>query len=174
MKRIIAFMALCTLLIMSVFGIHATETAGQMEIIHNQQNSASSTVVYGIDEEYILTLPAEVNMKLGEPKTETVSLTSVYMPLTKRLSVDMASGNYDNAKTSWYVVLDTDSSVKIPYSVKKAADSSVVASTNVILTCDGGDNEESVDLVFNVEADPVQSGSYLDTLTFSVSIIDIT
>ena len=167
MKRIITFTALCLLVIMSAFGVYA-ETDGEMEIFHNHSNSASSTVVYGIDEAYTVTIPPDVELDLEEPQTETVSLTGVYMPLAKSLSMTVESSNYNDTKSLWQVVLDTDSDVKIPYSIKKGGNA--VASEAVILTCDGGTNEVSADLVFTVEEPPVQSGTYLDTLTFTVSI----
>ena len=170
MKRIITFTALCLLVIMSAFGVYA-ETDGEMEIFHNHSNSASSTVVYGIDEAYIVTIPPNVDLDLETPQIETVSLTGVYMPLAKRLSMTVESANYDSTKSLWQVVLDTDANVKIPYSIKK--NGNAVASTDVVLTCDGGVNEAIADLVFTVEADPVQSGTYLDTLTFDVSIVVI-
>ena len=171
MKRITAFTALFVLLLMAAFGVNAAETDGQMEIVHNHDNSASSTVVYGINEAYVVTIPPNVNLVLGEATTENVSLTGVYLPLAKRLSMSVASSNYDTTSSKWNVLLDTDASVKIPYSITKGGNA--VASKDVILTCDGGVNAANTDIVFNVGAEPVQSGTYMDTLTFSVDILVI-
>ena len=171
MKRITAFMALVALLLMSVFGAHAavsTEQVGGFDIVHNQDNSASSTVVYGIDEAYTVTIPADVNLVLGETETQEISLTGVYMPLKKQLSLSIRSLNCAEGATTWNVVLDTDTAVKLPYSIKQ--DGNAVANGATLLVCPGGTNEILSELVFNVEQDPVQSGTYLDTLTFDVSI----
>ena len=170
MKRITAFTALIVLMFMAAFGTYAAETDGQMEIIHNHENSASSTVVYGIDEAYIATVPAAIDLKLGQTHEYEVTLTGVYLPLAKSVNISVSSENYNTAKSLWDVVLDTDADVRIPYSIKIGANP--VASGDRILTCNGGDNEESVILTLRVEEDPVQSGSYLDTLTFSVTIDD--
>ena len=175
MKRITALLALFVLLFIAAFGAQASETRGQMdngqmEIIHNQLNNASSTVVYGIDEAYVVTVPAAIDLRLGENQEHEISITGVYMPLSKRINVSIESERYSQNKNIWYLLLDTEKNVRIPYSIKKGEN--MVASKDTLLYCDGGDNEESIILYFKVEAEPVQSGSYMDTLTFTVTIDD--
>ena len=173
MKRITAFTTLFVLLLMAALGVNAAESDKEMEIIYNHDNSASSTVVYGIDEAYTVTIPADVSLKLGETVEQDVAITDVYLPLAKSLSLTLASDNYDKADKKWNVILDTDEKVKIPYSITK--DGVAVASKDVILTCNsrGETNAVSTKLAFTVGADPVQSGTYVDTLTFNVAILVI-
>ena len=169
MKRFTALTAILALLLLTAFGASAA-TDGQMEIIHNQGTFATSTVVYGINQSYIIEVPDDVPLDPGDTVTSFVTLSEVYMPRAKTLSVTVASPNYID--DNWNVKLTTDQSVKIPYSLK--IESTSVVNEGEILTCVGGDVDgtETVTLSFDVLADPVQSGSYLDTLTFTVSIID--
>ena len=148
----------------------AAATDGQMEIIHNQGTFATSTVVYGINQAYIIEVPDDVILDPENTVQTSVTLSEVYMPRAKSLEVTLTSPYYGDG--NWNVKLNTDQNVKIPYSIKIGE--SAVTNEGKILTCVGGDVDgtETVTLSFDVLEDPVQSGSYLDTLTFTVSIID--
>jgi len=169
MKRFTAVTATLALLLLTLVGAGAA-TGGQMEIVHNQGTFATSTVVYGINQSYIIEVPPTIDLDPENTVDDSVTLSEVYMPRAKTLKVTVASGLYSDGY--WNVKLDTDENVKIPYSV--SIGESTVASEGEILSCVGGDEDgtETVTLSFTVEADPVQSGSYSDTLTFTVFVED--
>ena len=170
MRRFIAFvLAAVLLLAMMAMPAAAAETHGQIEIFHNQSDVATSTVVHGVNEAYVVTIPDRIDM-VEKGVTETsISTSGVYLPRAKALAVNLSSANYSNG--SWQLLLDTNNTFKMSYSIKNGGVE--VTNGGQILYCAGGTASAVTLLSFESTGKPAQSGSYSDTLTFTVSVNEI-
>lgn len=122
--------------------------------------TGTTLVTYGVDEAYVLTVPAEVNFAIGNLSyARTLEVSDARIANTNRLTVTVSSANDYN--------LVCDGS-KIAYTVKEGdtAFTSMVVESGVV--------EKTANLTFATTEEAInaatKSGTHTDTLTFTGSI----
>ncbi len=163
MKRFTAIVLAAVLLLVSALPIGAADA--ELEIFHNQSDVADSNVVYGVAETYMVSLPADIVMSTTDATEATVGMSDVKLPRAKTLKVNLSSETYDSG---WRLTLEYDADVTLSYSIKN--NGTEVENGGLLLAVSGGTPSGETALTLQMTDDPGMSGSYLDTLTFSVSI----
>lgn len=164
MRRFTAIVLAAVLMLVPMFST-AAEDNGHFEIYYNQSDVASSTVEYGVDESYVVSIPTQIDMTLTGTTNVTVGANNVYLPRAKTLTVDLSSAAHNG---SWQLTLEVFTDSKVAYSIKLGE--TEVQNGGEILACSGGTPTAETELAFSITGDPKRSGNYMDTLTFTVSI----
>ena len=131
----------------------------------------SDTVVitYGVDDSYVVTIPADITLSAGAASTMEISATNVVIGYGEQLTVSISSTNYADSK--WYLVDTENPTNKLEYSVKNGE--TAVASGEAILTVDAGTAEtETATLTTALVGTATVSGTYKDTITFTVNVAE--
>lgn len=130
-------------------------------------DEGSVEVTYGVDEKYIVNIPANTSLTENGVPME-VSAKDVVIPYGNKLTVSVSSTNYSDSK--WYLVDTVNAENKLEYSIKNG--DNAVASGDAILTVAAGTTEEQkVTLTAKLEDTATISGTYKDTITFNVSVV---
>lgn len=126
-------------------------------------NVGSMTVSYGVEESYVVTIPADVTVSTAGVERE-LSASSVLLPDGKTLTVSVASANGFKLEYA---------GSKIPYTVS-VGDAKQTTATFTALSITSGTTSGSVKLTFKTtEADiagATKSGNHTDTLTFTCGV----
>lgn len=125
--------------------------------------AGSMTVSYGVDEGYVVTIPADVTVSTAGVES-TLSASNVFLPDGKTLSVSVASAN--GFKLNY-------AGSEIPYTVSVGSTQQTTA-TFTALSILSGTTSGSVKLTFKTtQADinnATKAGNHTDTLTFTCSV----
>lgn len=186
MKKLLTIL-LCSVLALSLIGVadaagEQTITGEEYKAANNQPVSKYVTVSLNIDESFTVTIPADFHLN---PSTSgdsyrhytTVSAYITRIDANNYLTVTIYSGTAN--ATGWY--LSGTGGLQLLYGIKLDSDpnnhisgktdpgllksESAVLSTNVI------DSEVSKGMHFRLlDTLPPQSGTYTDTITFTVSM----
>lgn len=126
-------------------------------------NVGSMTVSYGVDEGYVVTIPADVTVSTDGVET-TLSASNVLLPDGKTLNVSVASAN-------GFKLEYADS--KIPYTVS-VGNTEQTNVTFTALSITSGTTSGSVKLTFKTTnadiAGATKAGNHTDTLTFTCGV----
>lgn len=154
MKKILSLTLVLTMVLtMSV-------TAFAAEIDMNTNNKTGSTeITYTVSDSYVVTIPD--SMTVGT--NASVSVSNVTIAKGYDLAVSVSSNQYNNG---WKLKNNDDA---IGYSLK--INNEAVANNGTVLTAESGVST-SITLVTALAGNksPKYSGSYTDTLTFSVAV----
>lgn len=166
MKKIVS-MILVLVMAMSL-GVPAIAA----EITNNDaQQSANTTVKYGLDEGYIVVIPDSVVIDVETEKGQaTLSAENVLIGYNKTLNVRVSGNDYSDA---WELIDTADANNKLKYTIGKTDGADDVVNNTVVLSTEAGANYNSkVEQVLYFELDEVvtKAGSYVDTLTFTVNV----
>lgn len=157
MKKIISL----ALAVMMIATMSTTAFAATIE-----NGTGTVEVTYGVSENYTVTIPANTTLTADGVNMD-ISASNVVIPYGNQLTVSISSSNYADSK--WYLVDDTNASNKLEYSIKNGEN--VVASDDTVLTIAAGTTEEQkATLTATLVGTATYSGTYKDTLTFSVSV----
>ena len=162
MKKILS-LALAAMMVVSMI-----PAAYATNITIDGDQTASTVVTYGLDEGYTVTIPDSVALNTDGVGTAVLSAADVIIASGKTLNIRISGADYVNA---WELIDQADADNKIVYSIKKAG--AEVKSGDVVLAAAAGDNWNSTvssTLNFEITGEIAKSGSYKDTLTFTVSI----
>lgn len=158
MKKIVSLaMVLCLCLCMGV-------TAFAANITVDGEQSANTTVTYGLEAGYTVNIPESVVIATDTHKGQaTVSAEDVLLAYGKTLKVtvtgiDELVDTADANNTLTYKVGTTD------------GDDDVVDGTVVLSVAAGTVAGDAQDLFFELTQDVTKAGAYSDTLTFSVTV----
>ena len=147
---------------------YSDETPGSNITLNKDKKSDGTNVTYNIPEGYTVTIPAGVTLSSSETVTAPVEASEVIIPNNSVLVVSLtaaantASGTTFHAKNGESVVT---------YSITSGNNTLSVGGIAASFTADG-----TQDLVFS-PADAsaaTASGSHSETLTFTISLEDIT
>ena len=171
MKRLTAIILTLIFMLTAILPAHAGEIA---DVVHQQGTfDQNSTVQHGVGESYIAVIPADIALSATTTVQTTVALRDVYLARAKTVDVLISSKKY--ADGTWNVVSDDPNQTKISYSIKNGSvDSASIVNNAVILSysgdVDSATGTKQTTLYFTVTGEIVQSGNYLDKLTFKMSI----
>ena len=168
MRRLTAFLLITLMLAASALPICAKEYADDgtdtpnAEVVHSQggnqvigsdENVGNVDFTYGVNEEFIVTIPAKVDMELENPTSADVSVSNVHLPRAKTLVLQVSSQNYSNG---WRLMTPNGGSpVYLNYSVTQSG--AAVTNNKAIITYNVGDNTAggtSTTLGFEVTDEP--------------------
>lgn len=155
MKKLLSLALVLAMVLAMSTTAFATEITG---------NSGSTDITYTYEapvDSYVVTIPDSMPVGTGA----TVSVSDIVLAVGYQLTVSVSSTQYDNG---WKLKNNGDT---LNYTLK--IDNTDVANNGTVLTAKNG-NEVSKTLVTAVPKGqkPKYSGSYTDTLTFSVSVVD--
>lgn len=157
MKKIIRL----ALAVMMIATMSITAFAATIE-----NGTGTVEVTYGVSENYTVTIPANTTLTADGVNMD-ISASDVVIPYGNQLTVSISSFNY--ADNKWYLVDDANASNKLEYSIKNGENA--VASDDTILTVAAGTTEvQTTTLTAKLVGTATYSGTYKDTLTFSVNV----
>lgn len=152
MKKILSFaLVLVMVLTMSVTAFAADNT------LDNERKTGTTEVTHTVSDSYIVTIPD--SMTVGTDAT--VSASDVTLAKGYNLAVSVSSAQYDNG---WKLKNNGEA---LGYTLKIGDKD--VANNGIILTAESGGTETKT-LVTALDGTAKYSGSYTDTLTFSVTL----
>ncbi len=158
MKKIFAILLAVTMMATMSVTAFAAEITGE---------SGSVEVTYGVEEAYVVTIPAAITLSADEASTMEISASGVVIAYGAQLTVSVSSTNYADSK--WYLVDTANAENKLEYSVKNGENA--VASGDAILTVDAGTAETATATLTTQLVDKATvSGTYKDTITFTVNV----
>lgn len=162
MKKILSMV----LVVMMVLSMIPAAYATNITIDGNQ--TANTVVTYGLDEGYTVVIPDSVALNADGVGTATLSASNVIIASGKTLNVRISGADYT---TAWELIDQADPDNAVAYSIKKSG--AEIKNNDVVLSSASGANwNSSVSSVldFAITGEIAKSGSYKDTLTFTVSI----
>lgn len=158
MKKIISL----ALAVMMIATMSTTAFAATIE-----NGTGTVEVIYGVSEKYTVTIPADITLTANHESDIEISASDVVIPYGNELTVSISSTNYTDSK--WYLVDSASASNKLEYSIKNGEND--VTSGSTILTVAAGTTEkQEVTLKAKLVDKATYSGTYKDTLTFSVNV----
>lgn len=156
MKKLLALILAAAMLCSSSMAALATDLDGE-------SNAGTITVSYGVDEAYVVTIPADVSVTTGGVEA-TLSANSVLIEDGATLTVSVESANNFH--------LDYAGS-KIPYIVYVDGEKQTSANFTA-LSIESGTTSASVKLTFKTTEDYIaqatKSGNHTDSLTFTCAV----
>lgn len=135
-------------------------------------DSGSVVVTYGVDDAYIVTIPASIALSADEDSTIGISAADVVIGYGELLTVSVGSSNYDAENSKWYLVDAENPENKLEYSVKNG-ETAVAGGDAVLTVAAGNTGGGEVTLTTRLVDTAAFSGTYKDTITFTVSVQEI-
>ena len=132
-------------------------------------DSGTVEITYGVEDSYVVTIPASITLSAGEASTMEISAADVVIGYGEQLTVSVSSTNYADSK--WYLVDTANAENKLEYSVKSGENA--VASGDAVLTVAAGSTDATtVTLSTQLIDSATVSGTYKDTITFTVNVAE--
>ena len=161
MKKLLAIaIALALVLSLSV-----TAMATDNELTPAESPYKDTEVTFSVAPTYTVTIPATIELSKADDgtyqKIATIQAENVRLEEGENLQVTI-TGDF---------MLSNGSSYQLPYTVK--AGNSVITSGGVVATFTTSTTAQSSTLSF-AAANPQYAGVYSDTVTFTISIVDVT
>lgn len=161
MKKILSLaMALCLCLSLGV-------TAFAAEVTINGNQSVDTTVTYGVEEGYTVTIPETIVIATDTHKGEAeVKAANVLLADSVKLTVTLSG--YEELVD----VAAADNTLS--YKIGKTLGASDVTNGTVVLEVESADNwnsEATQTLYFELTEDVTKAGTYSDGLTFTVDVV---
>lgn len=154
---------LLTLVLAAAMLCSVSVTAFAATDLDKNNTAGSMTVSYGVDEGYVVTIPADVWVSTTGVERE-LSANSVLLPDGKTLTVSVASANGFELNYA---------GSKIPYTVSVGSTEQTTA-TFTALSILSGTTSGSVKLTFKTTqadiAGATKAGNHTDTLTFTCGV----
>ena len=125
-------------------------------------------VTYKVDPSYTVTIPTSVKLNATTPSTALVKATNVTIPYGYRVEVALSSATGFKVKAG-----DYNGAPTLSYQVTVPNSATPVQNGNPVLTVQSGaeNKEGQTTLTFKLTGDDIKySGTYTDTVTFTVSI----
>lgn len=144
--------------------------AADTSITVGGNQTANTVVTYGLEEGYTVVIPDAVNLDETGKGTAELQASNVIIAAGKTLNVRVNGADYQDA---WELIDTADATNKLTYVIGKTEGGSDVVNNSVVLSSASGVNSDSTvtqKLYFAIDEDITKSGTYEDTLTFTVSI----
>ena len=128
--------------------------------------SGATTVTYNVAGTYTISIPADFSLNEAGAGTADISVSNVLIPVDKKLTVELATANYDNGN---YLVNNTS---KIPYTIKNGE--AVIAQNTPFITVAAGTKAGatvSLDFAATVAAATLM-GAHTDIITFTAKVVN--
>lgn len=165
MKKLISFVLAFALLLTLILPATADTTIKQDSIVQ----TGSMTLNYTVAVTYTVIIPESVTI---DPVTKTGSGTitieaGALIPYENHLQINISSENYDTDAKKFMMQEKSNSSDYLYYTIKDEKTSNEISTGACVLAADSNE-AASVTLVY--QAEPTYSGTYTDTLTFTVVV----
>ena len=145
--------------------------AAKTTTITNTNNTGDIEIIYTVEQSYLISIPETFNLKKNEEVVKTVYAEDVCIDYGTVLKVLISGANYDDA---WYIVDEGNEENRFEYTVGTESEFDDVENDEAILVVHAGNTgKHSQNLFFNLVDDVNKSGTYSDTLTFTVEISDV-
>lgn len=180
MKKLLTIL-LCSVLALSLVGV--ADAAGSQFITGEDYNDGNGdrevTVSLVVDDSFSVEIPDSISLTKHTDgiyrKSYDVETEITAIGHGKNLTVFISSGNYDT--NSWHLKHETDTNEVLDYGIKLgshitgADDSELLANNSAILSTSLPESEVTVH--FRLLSESIdRSGTYQDTITFTVEIRD--
>lgn len=153
-----------------VFVLSVSAGAGTIE---DTPGTGTTAVEYVVAQEFTVTIPEKVELQSGTPagtNTGDVSVTGAIIEFGKNLTVTITNAtNYGGSPAGFRLLDDGTTDNYLSYTIENEGVS--VLKDTAFLTVPAGTATGSVTLTFTASP-PTKSGTYTDTLTFTVAIVD--
>lgn len=136
--------------------------------ISTDGGSHEVTVTYGVSQSFNVTIPSEITFR-ESTETVTISANDVIIPVNKSLIVSVDSETYDGR---WRLTDTTSTDNFVLYDIYTPDNEYRVGGIVPALTVNAGQSQGSVDLEFVLRASATKAGTYTDTLTFTVDVVE--
>ena len=157
MKKIVSLI----LALVMMMSLSTVAFAANTDVTQESAQTGNMTVKYTVSDGYTVSIPDEIAID-GDA---TITATNVKIDPTKKLQVTVVSAN------QWLLKNGADANVTLAYDLKIGDD--VLADSDVVLEAAAGTETKSVTLsaALDTGVEATQSGSYTDTLTFTVALV---
>lgn len=169
MKKLLGIaltLALALSLSVTAFATEELNTFGPED-----KDGKGTTVTYDLSAAYTVTIPAKVELSKNSSGTTvtyeqnaTISAKSVRLEEGQTIKVTL-TGDFNLSATA------ESGAYEWPYTVKVGTDDTAIESGGTVATFSTQTEDQTETLHFSA-AEPTYAGSYSDTVTFNVSIID--
>ena len=171
MKKIIALVvAIVMMAAMVVPGFAAVKE----DIVANETNLGGTTITYGTNQMYTVTIPDSFRLEAGVDKEQTVTVSDYMLAADKVLTITVDSEQA--TETAWFLKeIDAATGADdVEFTITKKG-GSAIAPGGVVLTADTVENADEVvaTLVFNT-AGTSQVAEFQAVITFSAKVDKVT
>lgn len=168
MKKFLALLlCFCTLASLSTGAFAA-------EITQSGAQNGHSTVRYGVDVGYTVTIPETVALNTEGIGTANISIANAMLPSGSALNVSITGDSYSVG--SWHLTNVDNADDKLSYIITSDNKAEYFADGNLVLTAVAGEiphSSKTKVLDFEILSNLNKAGSYNDTLTFTVETTGI-
>jgi len=164
-KKILSFV------LVAVIMLSMATTSFAVEVTSNG-GSGETVVTYGMDEGFTVTIPANFTIDSTKKATADVSASNVMIAHGKVLEVAVSGDDYD-VTGSWELIDEVEASNKLTYTIGTTEDGTDIVNNSVVLSVGAGEAYGSTvteTMHFTVIDELSKSGTYKDTLTFTVGV----
>lgn len=161
MKKVLAF----TLMIVMMFAMSANvyaETITNDGTVSGDKNQ-NVTITYTSNISYTVTIPDA--MSIGQDAT--ISVSNVMIDVDQGLSITVSSTQYSNG----WLLKDQNTKKTVGYTLKNAIPGADLPNNGTVLYTTSGVDAEAT-LYTDIKRAPLYTGTFTDTLTFSIKIAD--
>ena len=167
MRKILALLlCACAVMSMSTGALAAT-------ITENGNQSATTTIQYGVDTAYTVTIPSTVQINPASMSANaTVEASDVLLPVGKTLNVTM-TGTVERQEDGFDLFAmkdEADARNKLLFYVMTPSGNPINSGSVVLSVNSGNINGSSQAMQFGLYAAPEKAGEYSGQITFTVSI----
>ncbi len=133
-------------------------------------NSQNVTATYTVSEAYTVSIPSGITFDADKSAQETVSVSGALINSGKKVQVKLAAADEDDAFELEYI--ENSAVVEALTYTVKVGETSVAATGTEVLSVAAGTATGSAIIDFAITEDANYQGTYTDSLTFSVAVVD--
>ena len=144
-----------------------TTNASAQTIVHDG-DSRNVTITYGVDMNFIVTIPSSIQINAVGIGTAEITASDVFLPVDSNLEVSISGHDYAD---KWEIISQADNTDRIEYFIYNGANE--VENNDVIMTVAPGeayDSVKSTTLTLSIDGIPTRADTYQDTLTFTAKV----
>ena len=161
MKRLLSLALIIAMMFMMSANVYA-ETITNDGTVNGNQNQ-DVTITYTSNVSYTVTIPD--SMTIGEEAT--ISVSDVMIDIDQGLSITVSSTQYSGG----WLLKDQSTKKTVGYTLKNENPGADLPNNGTVLYTTSG-NDATATLYTDIKRAPLYTGTFTDTLTFSISIAD--
>ena len=181
MKKVLSLILVTVLLslcVLPAFARDLTQDGGKEQTVeasvshvlgkelNKESSSEQITVSSGeVSLNYVVTIPGDIILMEDQAVEKTITATEVVINKNETITVTVTSGNYDEG----WKIEDTEKGRTLTYSIKNNEGDVANGGIAVRFTHQGSKTYSGT-ISFNLEEQATYTGTYTDTLTFTVSV----
>ena len=161
MKRLLSLALIIAMMFMMSANVYAETITNDGTVSGNQNQDV--TITYTSNVSYTVTIPD--SMTIGEEAT--ISVSDVMIDVDQGLSITVSSTQYSGG----WLLKDQSTKKTVGYTLKNENPGADLPNNGTVLYTTSG-NDATATLYTDIKRAPLYTGTFTDTLTFSIAIAD--